>query len=56
MLRILEIVNVFAFVTSGGLNFDLREINDRNTFEMIFDELPNVFFFFFSFYVHQEPS
>ena len=51
MSRILEILKN-VFVTSGDLNFNLSEKNTRRSFEMIFDELSNVFFF----YVHQEPS
>ena len=55
MPRILKILKYDAFVTSGDLNFDPSEKNDRSSYEVIFDELSNVFLLFY-FYVHQEPS
>ena len=51
MFRFLEIL---ILLMSGDFNFDVREKHDTFSFEMIFDELANIFFFFYI--VHQEPS
>ena len=41
-------LDFFSFLISGDLNFDFSEKNDRGGFEIIFDELSKVCFYFSS--------